>query len=451
MSELEELLELGRRAVEAALRAGATEAEAYISSGTSAELLFTDKVESFRLSTSTGLGVRALVGKRLGISSSSLLTPGKAEEVAEKAVRIARASSEDREWRSLPSGLGESSVEGLFDRETAELDPDRLVGCIEVLADAIADLGRPVRPTRGMMRAGQGLVAICNSSGEEAHRSGTRAYVWVRATAEEGGRSATANEADCATALSDIDFAALGARAASRALDFLKARKVPTQKMDVVIRGFVMGSILATMFAGTLTADAVQERRSPWAGKVGQEVASEAFTLLDEGNRPRGFRSREMDDEGLPTGRTVLIERGVLKGFLYDDYRAKREGRSSTGNAWRAGPGSRPSPAPNCLVLQPGDWALEELLADTREGLYVVETIGEWLSDPVRGFLNANVSHGYLIRKGELAEPVSGVMMSCNFFEAMKGAMDAFGRELENYSGFYAPAVRIRGMSVSGG
>ncbi|RLF35815.1 MAG: hypothetical protein DRN03_04610 [Thermoplasmata archaeon] len=80
----------------------------------------------------------------------------------------------------------------------------------------------------------------------------------------------------------------------------------------------------------------------------------------------------------------------------------------------------------------------------------MVETIGEWLSDPVRGFLNANVSHGYLIRNGELAEPVSGVMASCSFFEAMKEAMDAFSRELENYLGFYAPAVRIRGVSISG-
>lgn len=450
MLEAGQLLEIGRLAVQAALRAGATEAEAYVAAGRSAEMIFTEKVESFRFSASTGLGVRALVGKRLGIASTSLLSPEKAREVAERAVKIARASSEDKEWRSLPSGLKKSRVEGIFDRETAELEPDRLVDCVSQLADAITGLGKPVRPSRGMMRAGYGLVAICNSTGEENWSQGTRASIWVRASAQRAGKSATANESESATSLSGINYAELGLRAAERALDFLEARKVPTGKMDVVLRGDVMASVLATMFAGTLTADAVQEKRSPWADKVGQQVACEAFTLIDDGTHPGGYRSREMDDEGLPTGRTVLIERGVLRGFLYDDYRAKREGKRSTGNAWRAGPGARPSPAPNCLILQPGDWRFEELLADTREGLYVVETIGEWLSDPVRGFLNANVTHGYLIRDGELAQPVSGITIACNFFKAMREDMDAFCRELENYAGFYAPAVRIRGVSISG-
>jgi len=80
----------------------------------------------------------------------------------------------------------------------------------------------------------------------------------------------------------------------------------------------------------------------------------------------------------------------------------------------------------------------------------VVETIGEWLSDPIRGFLNATVTHGYLIEDGELGQPVSGITISCDFFQAMRGPMDALGRELECHMGIYAPAVRIRGMSISG-
>ena len=450
MPEASQLLELGRAAVEAAIKAGANEAEAYLVDSASAEMIFTSKVESFRLSSSTGLGIRAVVGKKLGMASTSSLSLDNVRKAAERAVKIARASKEDEHWRSLPEEFGRSSVPGLFDKETASLSPDALVACVEELANAVETLGKAVRPSRGMLRAGRSLVAICNSYGQEASRAETGAFTWVRVSAEEAGRSATANESAYARALSAIDFGKLGSEAAERALDFLKAEKLPTRKIDVVIRGKVMASILATMFSGTLTADAVQEGRSPWAGKLGQEVASEAFTLVDDGTLPGGFRSRELDDEGLPTRKTVLVDKGVLKAFLYDDYWAKWEGVSSTGNAWRSGYGSRPWPAPNCLVLQPGDWRFEELLADTREGLYVVETIGEWLSDPVRGFLNANVTHGYLIKDGELTKPVFGVMMSCRFFEAMKGPMDAFCRELEESGGYYAPAVRIKGVSVSG-
>ena len=450
MPEPSQLLELGRAAVEAALRTGASEAEAYLVDSTSAETMFTSKVESFRVSSSMGLGVRAVVGKKLGMASTSRLSLDNVRRTAEKTVRIAKASKEDEHWHSLPSEFGRSSVPGLFDKETADLSPDVLVGCVEELADAVEALRRNVKPSRGMLKAGRSLVGIVNCYGQEISRAETGAFVWVKVSAEEVGRSATASESAYARALSAIDFGKLGSEAAERALDFLKAGKLPTRKMDVVVRGKVMASILATMFSGTLTADAVHEGRSPWADKLGQEVASESFTLMDDGTLPGGFRSRELDDEGLPTRKTVLVDKGVLKSFLYDDYWAKREGVTSTGNAWRAGYGSRPQPAPNCLILQPGDWRFGELLADTREGLYVVETIGEWLSDPVRGFLNANVTHGYLIEGGELTRPVSGVMISSRFFEAMRGPMDAFCRELEEYEGYYAPAVRIRSVVASG-
>ncbi len=446
----EHLLELGQRAVQAALRAGASEAEAYVVEGVSAETIFTDKVESFRISASTGLGIRAIVGKKLGMMGTSSLEPDDVVRAAEEAVKIARASSEDEEWHSLPERYGRTEVGGLYDEETAALEPETIMDYILRAIEAVKSAGPNVSPSRGLLRAGRSVVAICNSYGQEAVREGTSAIVWVRASAREAGRKATGSESACARALSAIDFERLGSEAGRRALDFLRAKKLPTGKMDVVIRGMVMGGMLSTMFGRTLTADAVQEKRSPWAGKVGQEVASEALTLVDDGAMPGGFRSRPFDDEGIKTGRTVLVERGVLKGFLYDDYRAKREGVSSTGNAWRPHYRSRPSPAPNCLVLQPGDWRLEELLADTSGGLYVVETIGEWLSDPIRGFLNATVTHGYLIEDGELGQPVSGITISCDFFQAMRGPMDALGRELECHMGIYAPAVRIRGMSISG-
>ena len=444
------LFEIGRKAVESALKAGANEAEAYVASGTSAEAIFEEKISSFKISSRTGLGIRAVVGKKIGMFSTSSLEPSDVVRAAEMAVKIARASDEDKWWRSLPEELSSSHVEGIFDEKTASLEPELITSCVSEAVEAISEIGRNVRPTRGLLRVSRSEVAICNSHGGEISRAETSVLGWVRATAEEAGRKATGSEIISSRALSKVDFEALGREAGRRSLDFLKARKLPTQEMDVVVRGLVMAGLISTMFGRTLTADAVQEKRSPWAGRLGEMVASEAFTLLDDGTLKGGLRSRPFDDEGVRTQRTPLIERGVLKGFLYDDYRAKREGARSTGNAWRIRPGSRPRPAPNCLILQPGDWRLEELLADTRRGLYVVETIGEWLSDPVRGFLNATITHGYLIENGELGQPVSGVVMSCDFFQAMRERMDAFCSQLEDYVGSYAPATRIRSVSISG-
>ena len=444
------LLEVGLKAVESALRAGADEAEAYVASGTSAEAIFEEKISSFRISSMTGLGVRAIVGKKMGMFSTSSLELSDVRKAAEMAVKIARASDEDRWWRSLPEELGSSTVKGIFDKETASLEPELITERISRAVEAVLEAGPNVKPTRGLLRATRNEVAICNSHGGEVSGAGTAVITWVRAAAEQAGRKATSSEMAFSRSLSAIDFEALGRGAGERSLDFLRARKLPTQKMDVVVRGVVMAQLVETMFGRTLTADAVQEKRSPWADKLGKTVASGYFTLVDDGTLPGGFRSRPFDDEGVRTQRTPLIEQGVLRGFLYDDYRARREGVRSTGNAWRARPGSRPRPAPNCLILQPGDWRFEELLADTGRGLYVVETIGEWLSDPVRGFLSATVTHGYLVEDGELGQPVSGVTISCDFFDAMREHMDAFCRELEEYGGYYAPAVRIRAVNVSG-
>ena len=450
MLEVGELLSLGEEAVRSALRAGASEAEAYIVSRQSAEVLFTGEIEFTTSARSTGLTVRAVIGKRIGMASTSSLERGSVREVASKAVRIARVSRKDEKWRSLPERYGRTSVEGLFDKETAELNPELLTGSAVEALEAIKDAGPRVRPSRGMLRAGSSIVAICNSHGQEAFRRETGAYMWVRAVAAEAGRISTATEFSCSRALRDLRPSALGSEAARRALEFLKASKARAGEVDVVLRGLVMASVVSAMFGRTLTADAVQEGRSPWAGRLGEEVASSSLTLIDDGTLKAGFRSREVDDEGLPTRRTVLIERGVLRAFLYDDYRAKREGLSSTGNAWRPNYKAPPSPSPNCLILAPGDWGLEELLEDTRGGLYVVETIGEWLSDPVRGFLNANVTHAYLIEHGEISRPVSGMTMSCDFFDAMRGRIDALCRGLEDNMGFLAPATRIRGVRISG-
>jgi len=350
------LFEIGHKAVESALKAGANEAEAYVASGTSAEAIFEEKISSFKISSRTGLGIRAVVGKKIGMFSTSSLEPSDVVRAAEMAVKIARASDEDKWWRSLPEELSSSHVEGIFDEKTASLEPELITSCVSEAVEAISEIGRNVRPTRGLLRVSRSEVAICNSHGGEISRAETSVLGWVRATAEEAGRKATGSEIISSRALSKVDFEALGREAGRRSLDFLKARKLPTQEMDVVVRGLVMAGLISTMFGRTLTADAVQEKRSPWAGRLGEMVASEAFTLLDDGTLKGGLRSRPFDDEGVRTQRTPLIERGVLKGFLYDDYRAKREGARSTGNAWRIRPGSRPRPAPNCLILQPGDW-----------------------------------------------------------------------------------------------
>jgi PmbA protein len=109
-----------------------------------------------------------------------------------------------------------------------------------------------------------------------------------------------------------------------------------------------------------------------------------------------------------------------------------------------------PAPYPNNLVLEPGDATAEELIKETKNGLYVVETIGEWLSNPISGELSATLSSGFLIENGELTRAVKGVIIASNFFDILKGKMDLRANDLHSAGAVYAPTTQVNDMTVAG-
>lgn len=197
-----------------------------------------------------------------------------------------------------------------------------------------------------------------------------------------------------------------------------------------------------------MSAESVQKRRSPWADKIGSKIASDDLTLTDEGLMAGGIGTREFDDEGVPQRRVWLIEEGVLKGYLYDTFTANKDHVESTGNASRSY-GHAPRPEPNNVVLASGTTCLDEIIEDTKHGLYLEELIGLWLSNPVSGYLSATAANAMLIEAGELTRPVKGVLISGNFFEILKGGIDVIGKDVDHAGSSYSPTVRVDAMSVT--
>ncbi len=162
----------------------------------------------------------------------------------------------------------------------------------------------------------------------------------------------------------------------------------------------------AGLIGGALGADAVQRGRSPFADRLGEEVASEALVLHDDGLDPAGPASAPFDGEGVPRRRTALIEGGRLRTFLYDTYTANRGGGDSTGNAARGGYRSQPSVSASNLVVAPGTLSFAELLGGAGDGVFVTDVAGLHSGvNPVTGVFSVGAS-GRAIRGGELAEPL---------------------------------------------
>ena len=153
------------------------------------------------------------------------------------------------------------------------------------------------------------------------------------------------------------------------------AGKPPSRACPVVLDETVAASF-AGLIGGGLDAKAVQRGRSPFAGRLGEEVASSAFALHDDGRDPAGPASAPFDGEGVPRRRTALIEDGRLRSYLYDTYTANREGGASTGSAARQGYRSLPSVSTSNLMVAPGSHSREQLLAEAGDGIYVTDVAG---------------------------------------------------------------------------
>ncbi|MDH5780547.1 MAG: TldD/PmbA family protein, partial [Candidatus Bathyarchaeota archaeon] len=171
---------------------------------------------------------------------------------------------------------------------------------------------------------------------------------------------------------------------------------------------------------------------------------------VDDGILRGGWHTKPFDDEGHPTQRTPVINDGILKNYIYDTYTALKDNVQSTGNAQRSYYWMNPQPSPNNLILKTGETSPEEIIRGTKRGIYIEDTIGEWLSNPISGNLNATITHGYLVENGELAEPIKGVVVSGNFYEILKEGIEIIGNDLRNSAQNYSPTVKLAELTIAG-
>jgi PmbA protein len=229
------------------------------------------------------------------------------------------------------------------------------------------------------------------------------------------------------------------------------ASKPPSRSCPVVFDPTVAASF-AGLIGGALGAGVVQRGRSPFAGRLDEELGSEAFALHDDGRDPSGPASAPFDGEGVPRRRTALIEGGRLRSYLFDTYTANREGGSSTGSAARHGYRSLPTVSTSNLVVAPGTLSEAELLAAAGDGVYVTDVAGLHSGvNPVTGVFSVGAS-GRAIRDGALAEPVREFTIAGDLV-SMLGAVREAGAEARwvPFGGSVrTPPLLIAEMSISG-
>jgi PmbA protein len=448
-----ELEQAAQLAVDAAVSEGAGDAEAYAQRQTGREVRVHDgEVESLTAATERGVGIRVWIGGRAGYAYGIELNEQSLRDLSARAVTAARVADEDEHAGAPSSDGGYPQIDGLRDPAIEAWPAERLVDlALAVERAATAADERVGAAEQAVYADSDDAVAIRSSAGIECSYEASSCYAYVLALAAGEGSKETGLGFDLARSPAGLDPDAIGVEGAERAAAMIGAGKPPSRSCPVVFDPTVAASF-AGLIGSALGANAVQRGRSPFAELLGEQIASEALVLHDDGLDPEGLASSPCDDEGTPRERTALIEGGALRTFMYDSYTARRGGAERAGNASRAGYRSPPSVGASNLTVKAGNLGEAELLAAAGDGVYVTDVAGLHSGvNMVNGVFSVGAS-GRLLKGGELADPVREFTIASDLVSMLRAVREA-GSEARwvPFGGIVrTPPLLIDEMTVSG-
>ena len=447
----EELAAMAQDVVRRAMAAGASAAECVAREGDEfSTVVRLGQVETLKESGSRAIGVRVFFGQRAASTYSSDLSRSGLDRMLSSALALAKITSEDP-FGGIPEKSQLGSLPGdldLYYEDVYSLPGAERIDYARRAEKTALDYDPRIKNSEGgSFDAATGHKVLANSHGfvGEYRRSYCSVAAVPIAQADDG-----AMQRDywfsVARSLGKLDAAELvGKTAAERTLRRLGARKVKTAEVPIVFDPMVANSILDHIFEG-VNGDSVYRGASFLAGKLGEKIAGDNVTVIDDGTMPGGFGTSPFDGEGIPTRRTVVVEKGVLKSYVLNTYTARKLGLETTGNAARGLAGT-PGIGPGNYFLQPGSKTPKEIIGEIKDGLYVTEFLGHG-ANLVTGDYSRGAS-GLWISGGELAYPVEEITVAGNL-KQMFFNISEIGNDLEFRGAIASPTIRIDGLTVGG-
>jgi PmbA protein len=451
--ESAELIELGRSVVERATAAGADVAEVGVHSGShlsvKVRMAAPELVEE---AGSRALGLRVMIGQQVASTYTSDLSPKGQETLIEDALELARLSEPDPH-AGPPDPAELSTKEQWADLETYD-DAVSAISADEALDRALRaeraafDFDSRITNSEGSsFSRARGVSVLLTSGGFAGGHCGTYASIFVNPVADDtDGKKRSGYHWSASRHYADLEKSEeVGAEAARRTIAQLGAKKLPTQELPVVFDKDAARSILG-LLAGCVMGGSIWRKSSYLVGRMGSRVASDLVTIVDDPLIPRAPGSRPFDGEGLLSRRNTVVQDGMLQTYLLDNYGARKLGLKSTASASRSPSGGISSSTSN-FILGAGSISREQLIADTKHGFYVTGMMGFGFN-AVTGDFSRGAS-GFLIRNGELTEPVSEVTISLNIDQLFQ-RIDAIANDLDHRTAIASPTFRVSSMTLAG-
>src|SRR4030067_886197 len=424
-----DIILLAESAVKDSISKGCDEAEVFIKTAKRLSVeAKNNSVEALNSAKDFGISLRVIKKHRLGFSFTT--NPAELEDMVKEAVEGAKWTAED-EYIDVPNPLLPPSDVLIFDEKIKNIKEDDIINNALFLEKAALDFDSRIKKVRkAEVSIAEGSTAIFNSKGINISYESSFVTAAVTTLADDGYDMQTGWDFAVSRRLKDKNFNSIAAAASKKAIDLLGSRKITSVKVPVILDSSVASDFLG-IFSSSLSAEAVQKKRSFLANKIGKNIISPIVNIFDDGLMLWRIGTKPVDDEGVPTSKKMIVSKGTLTGFIHNTYTAKKEGTVSTGNAVRGSFRSLPGVGVTNLYIEPkirhqtSDFRQQteiqndNLVKSLSKGILVLEAMGVHTANPISGDFSVGIS-GLWIENGEIKYPVKEAVISGNVLELFK-------------------------------
>lgn len=460
-SQLDMDKEILANVIARALEKGGDFADVYLENRISRQIVMEESIFKGGLyGISQGAGVRVISGNKTGYAYTDEITEEKLLRAAEVASFVATGGN-----RITPVGISVSSRPSFItvQQPLGEIADEKRIEIIKRADQAARDYDPRIKMAMIDYNDEVRSRVIANSEGLYLRDELPLLFFIVQAMSDDGNARHMSRERLSQHSgfeiFDRVTPETVAKNAAREAIAMLSAGDAPAGIMDVVMQNGWGGVLVHEAVGHPLEADNISKGIGAFTGKMGQKVAAECFTMIDDGTLPNFRGTINYDDEGTMAQRNVLIEKGVLKGFMTDILSAKQLSMARTGNGRRESFRYIPIPRMTNTFIETGENSPADILSSTRKGIYVQSLSGGSVN-PVTGVFNFTCREAYLIENGEKTTPIKGATLIGSCMDVISN-IDAVGNDLDFGPGICGkgqsaevtagmPTVRIRGINVGG-
>jgi len=401
-----------------------------------------------------GVAIKVVIDKRIGTLRVNTLEEKQTQEAVKQATKIAEVSPPNKDFKSLPEPEKWSPIEGAFDKETATCSPEYRAERVKELISLAHSKSKIVKAVAGSFSTDLITFAVANSLGISAWANVSLASMKATVISDTGGSEGFGSAEQYSRRVKDIDPVEIAEQATEKSVKSVRPQKIPVGNYEVVLSPRAVGTFLSYLGEIGFSATPYQDGESFVKYHLNERVFDEKLSVKDDAHDPQTLYALPIDDEGIPKKAMRLIDKGVVseQSICYNSLTAGKENKRSTGHAVPPVIPYYPYdvPVPINILASPGDASVDEMIAETKRGIFVTSFHYTNPVDPTKTVLTGLTRDGtFLIEKGEISKPVMNLRYTDSMLSALK-EIQLIGKRLERVGETTVPAMKLKNLRFTG-